>query len=133
VSTVLIVDDDLGSRLYLRSVLEGSGYEVIDAPDGKAALDILQTDSLPDIVATDLSMPILDGGRLIVRLKAEPRTADIPIVIVSGDYDAAIALHKSWDVAAVVNKPVDPILLALCLSAIANRAGESSLTIGGDH
>jgi two-component system, chemotaxis family, chemotaxis protein CheY len=119
-STVLVVDDDPSTRMVLRMILEKDGHEVVEAEHGEAALAHLPT-LLPDIVTTDLTMPVLSGEDLIARLRSEPRTASIPIVVVSGNPAAARALHESGVVAAVVLKPFNPSELAECIRAIATR------------
>jgi len=121
-STILVVDDDESSRLVLRSVLEPSGHLVLEAPDGQVALDMINSLITPDIVVTDLEMPILAGEALISRLRAEPKTNAIPIVIVSGDHDLALALQMSGHVDAFVGKPVEVNALEQCITALARRA-----------
>jgi CheY-like chemotaxis protein len=121
-STILVVDDDASSRLVLRSVLEPSGYEVIEAPDGQAALDIIGSLILPDIVVTDLEMPFLGGAALISRLRGDSLTRAIPIVVVSGKLEAALALHGSGQVDAVVGKPVDSGALAVLIDSLARKS-----------
>ena len=64
-STILVVDDDESSRLVLRSVLEPSGHLVLEAPDGQTALDMISSLITPDIVVTDLEMPVLSGEAFI--------------------------------------------------------------------
>ena len=119
-STVLVVDDDPSTRTVLRMILEKDGHQVVEAEHGEAALAHLPT-VLPDIVTTDLTMPRLNGEGLIERLRAEPRTASIPIVVVSGNPAAARALHASGVVAAIVIKPFDAAELLQCIRAIATR------------
>jgi CheY-like chemotaxis protein len=116
------VDDDESSRLVLRSALEPSGHLVLEAPDGQAALEMISKLITPDIVVTDLYMPVLGGEALISRLRSEPRTNAIPIVIVSGDLDEALALRMSGHVDAFVAKPVDVGALALCIGTLARKA-----------
>jgi CheY-like chemotaxis protein len=106
----------------LRSVLEPSGHLVIEVPDGQTALDVISSLITPDIVLTDLSMPVLSGEALISRLRAEPRTRAIPIVVVSGDVDIALALKMSGHVDAFVSKPVDLGALRVCIGALVRRA-----------
>jgi CheY-like chemotaxis protein len=120
-STILVVDDDESSRLVFRSVLEPSGHLVLEAPDGQAALDMISSLITPDIVVTDLDMPVLGGEALISRLRAEPKTNAIPIVIVSGDHDLARALQMSGHVDAYVGKPIDLGALESCIAALARR------------
>jgi CheY-like chemotaxis protein len=122
VSTILVVDGDESSRLVVRSVLEPSGHLVIEAPDGKAAWDIIGSVIIPDIVVTDLTMPNLGGEALISRIRTEPLTKGIPIVIVSGDHEVALALRLSGHVEAFVSKPVDTGALALCIGALERKA-----------
>jgi len=117
----MIVDDDPSNRSLLRAILEVEGHSVIEAADGEQALDLIKPSPLPDIVVTDLMMPILTGVELINRLQSEPRTATIPIVVISGDYDLALGLETSGLVEAVVKKPVDVNALAACIRAVASR------------
>jgi CheY-like chemotaxis protein len=119
-STVLVVDDDASTRVVLRLVLETAGYKVVEAEHGEAALAQFSLKP-PDIVTTDLTMPVLGGEALIERLRAQPSTASIPIVVVSGNPAAARALHASGLVEAVVDKPFDAAQLADCITAIAGR------------
>src|SRR4029077_18088427 len=81
-STILVVDDDADTRVMLRLILEPAGHEVVEASDGHTALGLIGPDPLPDLITTDLRMPIVNGQALIERLRSEPRTAGIPIVVV---------------------------------------------------
>jgi CheY-like chemotaxis protein len=121
-STVLIVDDDASSRVVLRLVLETAGFEVVEAEHGEAALTHFSLNP-PDIMTTDLTMPVLGGEGLIERLRSQPNTASIPIVVVSGNETAAKALHMSGRVEAVVNKPFDAVELADCVRALISNIG----------
>lgn len=103
----------------LRMILEPAGHEVVEAADGEAALGFIGPNSLPDVITTDLTMPILNGAGLIERLRSEPRTASIPIVVVSADPNAARALQASGLVEAVVIKPFDASVLAACIRTFA--------------
>ena len=83
-SRILVVDDEPDERFLLRRMLEREGHEVLDAPDGAAALAIVR-ESPPDLIVTDMMMPIMDGAELIRRLRTDPATAGIPIVASTGD------------------------------------------------
>jgi len=92
-------------RFLVRVTLESAGHEVVEANHGAAALE-RATESPPDLVVTDLMMPVMSGRELIDRLRSNPLTASIPILILSangslriGDADAALA------------KPFDPDVL----------------------
>ena len=125
-STILVVDDDPGTRSLLRFILETDGHAVVEAAHGRAALDIIGPNSLPDLVITDLMMPVLNGVQLIELLLSEPRTALIPIVVVSGNPEAARALQTSGRVEAVVRKPFDAIALTECIRTVANKPARSA-------
>jgi CheY-like chemotaxis protein len=119
VSTILVVDDDPSSRLLLRVILEMHGHSVVEAVDGEQALGMILPSPFPDVVITDLRMPNLNGVTLIERLQSEPKTATIPIVVVSAEYDAALALKSSGMVEAVVTKPISINALEECIRALA--------------
>jgi CheY-like chemotaxis protein len=85
---VLVVDDESDLRFVLRRCFERAGYDVSEAGDGAAALRAVRN-SRPDLVVTDLMMPVMDGFDLIGRLRADPATAAIPIVVVSSNWELA--------------------------------------------
>ena len=117
-----MVDDDPSTRVVLRLILEQAGHEVIEAPHGAAALELLGGHRLPDMVMTDLMMPVLDGEQLIGRLRSAPTTAAIPIVVVSGNAGAARTLKASGLVEAVLSKPFAAAALTECVHSVASRA-----------
>ena len=100
-SKILVVDDELAQRQLLRRIFERAGHEVSDAGDGAAALRAVG-ESPPDLVVTDMMMPVMGGAELIRRLRCEPATAGIPILVASSDShlaegaDAVIAKPYSW-------------------------------------
>jgi CheY-like chemotaxis protein len=81
--TVLLVDDDRDTRALYGLILESFGYNVVPAANGSQALE-LAGKGRPDIVVTDLAMPVMDGVELCQRLRAEPSTSEVPILAVSG-------------------------------------------------
>lgn len=104
VKRILVVDDDPSMRFMLRLIFEGTGYEVSEAHHGAAALSQLK-DTLPDLLITDMMMPIMDGGELIQQLRSDPRTAHLLILVVSGNPDA---LEVGRNADAVIGKPFLP-------------------------
>ena len=80
--SVMVVDDTLMVRELQRSILERGGYSVRTASDGAEALAML-TEQPADLVVTDLEMPILDGFELTSSIRAHPRLANVPVLIVS--------------------------------------------------
>lgn len=93
-----MVDDEPDLRFVLRTIFERAGHEVADAGHGAAALESVRQ-SRPDLVVTDMMMPVMDGTELICRLRADPATASIPILAATGNGELAGAAN------AVLHKP----------------------------
>ena len=79
---VLVVDDEEYNRLLLRDLLETRGHQVEEAANGKEALQAVAA-QLPDIILLDIMMPGMDGFEVCKRLKEEPRTAHIPVLMIT--------------------------------------------------
>ncbi len=82
VPTILVVDDDTPIRSLLRQELTDAGYQVTEAANGKAALDMVRM-SKPDLIILDVMMPEINGFDVAAVLKNDPNTMDIPIIILS--------------------------------------------------
>ena len=110
---VLVVDDELPNRLYLRKLLEARGCEVYDVDDGPGALDIAFK-KVPDLVLADIMMPGMDGFELCKRLKDEPRTANIPIIMVTAK-SRIEDIETGFELGAMdyIRKPFNPRELVL--------------------
>ena len=80
--TVLVVDDDPDMRFMLKLLLERGGYQVNEAGDGLAALHSIKA-QMPDLVLTDMRMPMMDGGELMVKLRGDDSTAALPIILIT--------------------------------------------------
>lgn len=81
--TVLVVEDNDEASFLLRTVLTRKGYRVIEAWDGKQAIEIAETEEL-DLILLDLQLPRLNGLGVIHRLRQNPKLETVPIVIVTG-------------------------------------------------
>jgi len=82
-TSVLLIDDNPDDALLIRRLLEGyKSYRVYHAKDGWEGLAMAR-ENLPDLIVSDLTMPGIDGFGLVEELKLDPRTKDIPIVVVS--------------------------------------------------
>ncbi len=79
---VLIADDNTDMREYLTNLLRNSGYHVSEAVDGQQALQAVRAD-VPDLVVSDVMMPGIDGLQLVAALRSEPRTAAVPVLLLS--------------------------------------------------
>jgi CheY-like chemotaxis protein len=105
---VLLVDDYPDAREMYMEYLEFSGFDVVQAGNGTEALQ-RAIDSTPDIILMDLSLPVMDGWEATRRLKADKRTATIPVVALTGHALAGIsegARRAGCD--AFVTKPCLP-------------------------
>ena len=80
---VLLVDDYPDAREMYSEYLQFSGFQVVEAGNGMEALE-RAVDERPDIILMDLSLPVMDGWEATRRLKADRRTADIPVVALTG-------------------------------------------------
>lgn len=81
--TVMVVDDSPTIRKILGLTLERAGYTVLAESDGEAALERLQQ-VVPNVILLDISMPKLDGYEVCKRIKLDPRTAGVPVIMLSG-------------------------------------------------
>jgi two-component system cell cycle response regulator DivK len=76
---ILVVEDDADNRRIVVKVLSMEGYETLEAADGRSALAVARREH-PDLIIMDLAIPGMDGWEASRRLKADPQTADIPII-----------------------------------------------------
>ena len=105
---VLLVDDYPDAREMYSEYLQFSGFDVIEAGNGVEAIQ-RAAEACPDIILMDLSLPVMDGWEATRRLKADPRTAQIPVVALTGHALAGIsegAIKAGCD--AFVTKPCLP-------------------------
>ncbi|MFY9765761.1 MAG: SpoIIE family protein phosphatase [Mycobacterium sp.] len=79
---VLIADDNADMREYLTNLLRASGYQVSGVGDGQQALEAIRS-QVPDLVISDVMMPGLDGLQLLAALRRDPRTAAVPVLLLS--------------------------------------------------
>ena len=115
-------DDTEQIRRLIRVNLELEGYEVVEAVDGVAALEILGdiTQPLPDVITVDVIMPRRDGWWMVSAIRADPRLAHIPIIMVTAS--AQYRDRKQAERASVdefVAKPFDPDELLTKIDALA--------------
>jgi DNA-binding NarL/FixJ family response regulator len=80
--TILVVDDDLGTRLSISDYLELSGYSVITADDGQEALAIVE-EYHPDLIVTDIVMPRMNGYELVRRVRQQPGFRLLPVILLT--------------------------------------------------
>jgi CheY-like chemotaxis protein len=115
---VLLVEDAPFLRYAFGRLLRLHGFEVLEATDGREALD--QIDGFePGLVVTDLMMPVMDGVELIRHLRANPKTASLPVLAITADAtEQAEARARAAGAVDFVTKPVDLPTLLDRLSAL---------------
>ncbi|MHB8613112.1 MAG: hybrid sensor histidine kinase/response regulator [Candidatus Dormibacteraceae bacterium] len=122
--SVVVVDDTLMVRELQRSILERGGYAVRTAGDGTEALAMLN-EAPADLVVTDVEMPNLDGLQLITSMRAHPRLANVPVLIVSShgtDEDRQRGLDAGAD-GYIVKTSFDEAGLLSAVSRLLGRTG----------
>jgi CheY-like chemotaxis protein len=123
---VLVVDDDPGARLFARRVLEKSGYPVIDAGNGREALQRLEADESVALVVADLNMPELDGLELIWEMRDADRWSHIPVIVLTGETDELLEAKLIEEGADdYLSKPFDPRMFVARVGATMRRAEET--------
>ena len=80
---MLVVEDNDEASFLLRTILTRKGYRVVEAWDGKQAIEVAETEEL-DLILLDLQLPRLNGLGVIHRLRQNPKLETVPIVIVTG-------------------------------------------------
>ena len=108
--TVLVVDDDPEIRESLSELLDHRGYSVLQAENGRRALDVLKTvpPQTPCIVVLDLAMPVLDGHQFLKYRAEDPVLRRIPVVVVSANPRPPQPLEG---IEAYLQKPLEPDVL----------------------
>ena len=112
-STVLIIDDEPIARAGLEALLAGEGYRLEFATNGEEGLT-MAAELVPDVILLDIMMPDMDGYEVCRRLKADPVTAELPVIFLTVRSDGEDE-QKGVGVGCVdyISKPVSPpILLA---------------------
>ena len=130
VGRVLIVDDDASVRLVSTVNLEAEGLQVVEAADGRGALEQARREC-SDLVLTDVTMPGLDGSQLAERSRGDERThRQAPVMFLSGQIAQVNAQRvRALGAVAYLTKPCDPRALSAFVAKelVAARAGPSEL------
>jgi PAS domain S-box-containing protein len=116
---VLVVDDTEANRYAVVRHLRKAGYRVSEAADGKRALASIAGE-LPDLIVLDIRMPDMDGLEVVRRVRAEPRTAHLPILHLSASFTDPDSLAAGLDGGAdgYLTHPVDPVVLLATVRAL---------------
>jgi len=107
---ILLVDDDPALRTLVRTTFEVADVDVVEADGADAARRRIRT-ARPDVIVLDVNMPRTTGLELCVELKADPRTRDIPIILLTGSTGGTSAAAKRVGADAFLRKPFSPLEL----------------------
>ncbi len=115
---VLVIDDEPDVLLLCRVNLEFEGYEVVGATDGVEGLEAARR-VMPDIVLCDVMMPRMDGWQVLAAIKEDPRTADIPVIMLTARALEADQI-RGWSGGAAdyITKPFSPLQLSAVVADV---------------
>jgi CheY-like chemotaxis protein len=115
---LLVVDDETSVARGLAALLEGRGYEVELAFSGEEVLERLARTPLPDLVLLDYELPLLDGGEVLDRVRADARLADLPVLMVTA---SSIDLARLRRVSGLLRKPYPRLVLFKMIRELLER------------
>ena len=126
-TTLLVVEDDLAMLVALRDILEGAGYRVFTATHGETALELFQ-EQRPELILSDISMPVMDGVELFEAIRARPGGTAIPFIFLTArgtreDVFAGMSLGAD----DYITKPVTSQELLSAINARLKRTDELML------
>lgn len=119
--TILVVDDSVENRKMFADTLSAKGYRVVQAEDGAHGIRSA-TETPPDLVLMNVSMPVMNGVDAVEVLKSHPGTEHVPVLVVTGHSIASIR-DMAWEAGCddYLSKPVSPTEL---LEAVERCIGE---------
>jgi two-component system alkaline phosphatase synthesis response regulator PhoP len=126
---ILIVDDDTGLTQLLQLVFESRGFWVTTAYDGEQALQVLENE-LPEVIVLDLMMPGVGGLEVCKQVREDPRTANIPIIVLSAMPNES-AHQEAMDAGATeyLIKPIRPSDLIKRIREVTSREEASTVQV----
>jgi CheY-like chemotaxis protein/tetratricopeptide (TPR) repeat protein len=126
--TVMIVDDSPTIRKILGLTLERAGYKVVAEPDGESAIERL-VQVVPDVILLDIAMPKIDGYEVCKRIKADPRTKAVPVVMLSGK--GALFDKVKGHMAGATEYLTKPFETPAVLAVVANYCEKTAEVVNG--
>ena len=108
----LVIDDDPAILLMMTSILNGLGYQVTTAVDGKQGLQELSDSILPDVVLVDWNMPIMNGLEFVKTVRSQTQFNQLPIIMVTTELEMSqVALSADAGISEYIMKPFSPIMI----------------------
>ena len=115
----LVIDDARTMRLLMRVTLQKLGFEVTEAANGREGLERLDSERRPDVVMVDWYMPEMDGAEFVRVVRSRPDLADLRLIVVTGETDAAqVGKVVATGADTYVSKPFTPETIRERLGAI---------------
>lgn len=131
---ILVVDDSMSMRAIIKKVIAMSGFdvgEIAEAGNGLEAL-VKLNDFWADVVLTDIHMPEMDGIKLLEKIKSDPMTAAMPVVMITTESrDEVVSGALAMGAAGYIKKPFRPEDIKALLVEI--LGGEEDATVGEDQ
>lgn len=112
---ILVVDDEIHIVHVVTIKLRNNGYEVISAENGADALDMARRD-LPDVIISDLQMPVMTGLELVEKLRQDEETRTIPVIMLTArSFDIPPEQQQRLYIVQCLSKPFSPRELLGCV------------------
>lgn len=102
---ILLIDDEPDLRECIAELLEGEGYKVTQAENGKAGLEMLKSGELPKIIVLDYMMPVMDGKTFCETAAKDDRVSKIPIILLTAA-NVPEDISGTMNIAAQLEKPI---------------------------
>jgi two-component system, chemotaxis family, chemotaxis protein CheY len=108
----LVIDDDPAILLMMTSILNGLGYQVTTAVDGKQGLQQLTKSIPPDVVLVDWNMPVMNGLEFVRTVRSQTQFNQLPIIMVTTELEMSqVALSADAGISEYIMKPFSPIMI----------------------
>ena len=128
---IVVIEDEPDVQLYLQTILEDAGFEVMTAGDGEAGLKLIK-EQKPDLISLDLVLPKMSGRKVLAALKKDEALSQIPVLIVTAHADDDLgnegvkpALESilkpptsNQDTGKYLHKPIKPLEYIQCIEEI---------------
>jgi two-component system, cell cycle response regulator DivK len=127
---VLLAEDDDDLRALYGYMLLAAGYKVNTVRNGLEALDEIQVNR-PDVVVTDITMPVLSGLDLIVAVGADDELADLPVVAITSFGEGICKLARAAGATDAIDKPTDITRMRKVIEAAVSRPSSARIRLNG--
>lgn len=127
---VVVIDDDYPIRLLLEKVLESS-YQVDAFNNVAKAVEHMTSNGNPDVIVTDIKLPVIDGKDFLRNIRTSARFGNIPVVVVSSWNDENVKMECSKAGAdAYIQKPFNPEVVVKIINEVVNRVDKQEFLVG---